>query len=69
LADPLKTALISQRMVTITIGLAVIISIFLNIQSMKACFIAELPEAVWKELYKMAVNIGVLIFLYTIVWK
>jgi hypothetical protein len=54
-------------MIITIIGIAIIISIFLNIKSIQDCFIAELPEAVWKEIYKMTVNIGVLIFLYSII--
>ena len=54
-------------MVTIAIGIGLIISIFLNIETIKACVIAQVPDAVWKELFKMALNVGILIYLYSTV--
>lgn len=43
--------------------LLIFISISFNWTSLKACMIAGLPKASWKEIYKIAVNIGIIIYL------
>lgn len=50
----------------IIITLLCLLSLYYNIQSLKALIIAELPDAGWKELYKMAVNLAVIIYIYLI---
>ena len=50
----------------IILALACMVAIYYNFISLKALVIAELPGASWKELYKMAVNLAVIIYIYLI---
>lgn len=52
---------------TILIALLCIVSSFYCFQSLTACVDANLPKAAWKEIFKIGVNIAVIIYLYTIV--
>jgi len=47
----------------IIIALACLLALYYNFKSLQALIIAEIPEAGWKELYKMVVNIGIIIYL------
>ena len=47
----------------------ILIAISFNWQSLKACVNASLAEASWKEIYKIALNIGIIIYLYGQVTK
>lgn len=41
-------------------------ALYYNFLSLKALVIAELPGASWKEVYKMAVNLAVIIYIYLV---
>lgn len=47
----------------------ILIAISFNWQSLKACIIADLVAPSWKEIYKIALNIGIIIYLYGQVGK
>ena len=47
----------------------IITALWFNFSSLKALVLAELPEASWKEIYKIALNIGIIIYLYGQVTK
>lgn len=42
------------------------IAILYNLESLKAVFLAELPKAILKETYKLAINIAMIVYLYNI---
>lgn len=42
----------------------ILISLRFNIQSLKAVMTAELLKASWKELYKIALNLSLIVYLY-----
>lgn len=51
-------------MFEILIAIACLISIWYCWKSLIACATADLASAAWKELYKIAVNVGIIIYLY-----
>jgi hypothetical protein len=42
----------------------ILISLRFNIQSLKAVMTAELVSASWKEFYKIALNLALIVYLY-----
>lgn len=48
----------------IIISVLCFISIWFNFRSLKDCMTADLVKASWRELFKILVNIVILIYLY-----
>jgi hypothetical protein len=48
----------------IIITIAALVALYYNFQSLTAVIIAQVPEAAWKELFKMAVNLAIIFYMY-----
>lgn len=42
----------------------ILIALWFNLESLKGLVLAELVAPSWKEIYKIALNIGIIIYLY-----